>query len=381
MKKLLAVILILGLVLMGSSPAIAKSNIKIGHPGDFSGPYSFYDSPVRNGAEFAIEEINNSGGVLGRKLELIARDCRNDQGLGVRLTEEMIEEDVVYIIGTTGDPALAQGSVACASGVPISTGDGTAPTLVGDMGDCAFQICMSDNIQGALAAEYAYKKGYRNAYMVYSTEIPYTNNLPAYFKKAFEKMGGKVLGYELYRIEAGDYSAQVTKLANLKEKPDFIFTPMFLPDTPVFMRQLRSAGLTYPVISTDGNHDESLIMAGKAVEGLVFTTHGYPAKGNKVEALWQKYKAKNGDFPASIAFAVGYDEIYFLKQAIELTGSAKPKSIVKGLSKVSNFEGVLGTYTMDPNTRRNKKPVTIIGVENGKFVFVDQFYPSYVPDI
>ncbi|MCG6911437.1 MAG: ABC transporter substrate-binding protein, partial [Deltaproteobacteria bacterium] len=194
MKKLLVLIMVLGMVAMGTSPAAAESTIKIGHPGDFSGPYSFYDAPVRNGAEFAIEEINKAGGVLGRKLELVARDCRNEQGLGVRLAEELIDEGVVYIIATTGDPALAQGAVACSSGVPISTGDGTAPTLVGDMGDCAFQICMSDNIQGALAAEYAYKKGYRKAFMVYSTEIPYTNNLPEYFKKAFEKLGGEILG-------------------------------------------------------------------------------------------------------------------------------------------------------------------------------------------
>jgi branched-chain amino acid transport system substrate-binding protein len=381
MKKILVMMLILGLAFMGGHPVLAKNTIKIGHPGDFSGPYSFYDSPVRNGAEFAIEEINAAGGVLGKPLELIAKDCRNDQGLGVRLAEEMIQDEVVYIIATTGDPALAQGSVACASGVPISTGDGTAPTLVGDMGECAFQICMSDNIQGALAAEYAYKKGYRTAFMVYSTEIPYTKNLPTYFQKAFEKLGGKVLGYELYRIEAGDYSAQVTKLANLGQKPDFIFTPMFLPDTPVFMRQLRAAGLNYPVISTDGNHDESLIKAGKAVEGLVFTTHGYPAKGNKVDALWQKYKEKSGNYPASIAFAVGYDEIYFLKQAIESAGAAKAKAIIKSLRNASNFDGVLGIYSMDPDTRRNKKPVTIIGVEKGAFVFVDQFYPSFVPDI
>ena len=381
MKRLFVGIMILGLILMGSGPAVAKSTIKIGHPGDFSGPYSFYDAPMRSGAEFAIKEINKNGGVLGKKLELVARDCRNDQGLGVRLVEEMIQEGAAYIIATTGDPALAQGSVACASGIPISTGDGTAPTLVGDMGECAFQICMSDNIQGALAAEYAYKKGYRKAYLVYSTEIPYTKNLPTYFSKAFEKLGGKVLGYELYRIEAGDYSAQVTKLANLGEKPDVIFTPMFLPDTPVFMRQLRAAGMTFPVISTDGNHDESLIKAGKAVEGLVFTTHGYPVEGNKVDALWKRYKAETGSAPESIAFAVGYDEIYFLKKAVETVGSAEPKTIIKGLSKVSNFDGVLGTYTMDPDTRRTKKPVTIIGVENGAFVFMDQFYPSYVPDV
>ncbi|MCK4359496.1 MAG: ABC transporter substrate-binding protein [Candidatus Cloacimonetes bacterium] len=381
MCKLLILLLIIGRAVMGCGLATAKKSIKIGHPGDFSGPYSFYDSPVSNGARFAIDEINAAGGVLGMPLGLVSKDCRNDQGLGVRLTEELIRDGAVYIIGTTGDPILVQGTVSGAAGVPISTGDGTAPNLVGDMGKCAFQICMSDNIQGALAAEYAYNQGYRTAYMVYSTETPYTNNLPTYFQKAFEKLGGKVLGYELYRIESGDYSAQVTKLTNLSTKPDFIFTPMFLPDTPVFIRQLRTAGLTYPVISTDGNHGESLIKAGKAVEGLIFTTHGYPTNGNKADKLWQSYKAKTGNYPVSIAFAVGYDEIYYLKQSIESVGSAEPEKIIEGLSKVSNFDGVLGTYTMDPKTHRVKKPVTIIGVKDGAFVFVDQFYPGYVPDI
>jgi branched-chain amino acid transport system substrate-binding protein len=381
MKKTVIRILFFGLIFFTTHAAAASDVIKIGHPGDFSGPYSFYDAPVSDSAQFAIDEINDAGGILGKQLKYIARDSRNEQGLGVRVVEEMVREGVSYFIGTTGDPILAQGSVACAAGIPISTGGGTAPTLVGDMGKCAFQISMSDNIQGSLAAEYAYKKGYRKAYLLYSTEIPYTKNLPIYFQKAFEKLGGKVIGHELYRIESNDYAAQVTKLSSLSNKPDFIFTPMFIPDTPVFLRQLRSAGSTIPVISTDGNHDDSLINAGKAVEGLVFTTHGFPIKGNKVDALWEKYKAKTGKFPVSIAFAVGYDEIYFLKSVIEATGSAKPKDIIKGLNTAAPFEGVLGTYIMDPSTRRVKKPVTIISVKNGAFAFEDQFYPSYVPGI
>lgn len=381
MRKLIILMMIAGLILSGAHSAIAADTIKIGHPGDFSGVYSFYDSPVRDGALFAIDEINASGGVLGRKLELMARDSRNDQGLGVRLAEELIRDGAVYLIGTTGDPFLAQGSVACAAGVPISTGDGTAPTLVGDAGECAFQVCMSDNVQGAVAAEYAYKKGYRSTYIVKSTEIPYTNNLPTYFQKAFEKLGGKVLGIELYRIESGDFSAQVTKLANLKQKPDFIFTPMFLPDTPVFMRQLRAAGIKIPVLSTDGNHDESLTNAGRAVEGLVFTTHGYPTPGSEFAKKWQAYEEKTGKAPTSVAFGVGYDEMYFLKMAIEKAGSADPKKIIEGLKKVTGFQGVLGEYNMDPNTRRTQKPVCLLEVKDGAFDFVDQFYPKYVPDI
>lgn len=381
MRKPNIQLMILGLILLMAAPAAAGDSLKIGHPGDFSGVYAFYDAPVRDGAQFAVDEINAAGGVLGKKLEFVAKDCRNDQGLGVRLTEELIADGAVYIIGTTGDPILAQGNVACAAGVPISTGDGTAPTLVGDMGECAHQVCMSDNIQGAVGAEYAFNKGYKNVFIIKSSEVPYTNNLPTYFQKAFVKLGGKVLGVEQYRIESGDFSAQVTKIANLKDKPDFIYTPMFIPDTPVFMRQLRAAGITIPVISSDGNHDESLIKAGKAVEGLIFTTHGFPIEGNDVAKLWEKAKAKNGSYPTGIPFAVGYDEIYFLKKAIETAGSAEPAKIAEGMKKVQGFKGVLGEYSMDPESRRVTKPVTMVGVKDGAFYLVDQFTPKYIPGI
>jgi branched-chain amino acid transport system substrate-binding protein len=381
MNKLFAVILVISFTISGCNLSKTTKSIKLGHPGDFSGPYSYYDSPLNAGALFAIEEINTAGGIFGKPLELISKDCQNNESVSNKIVKELIQEGAVYLIGTTSDPILAQGKISCAAGIPISTGDGTAPTLVNDMGACAFQICMSDNIQGAMAAEYAYKQGYRSAFLVYSTETPYTKNLPIYFQETFEKLEGKVLGDALYQIEPGDFSEQIKKLLNQSIQPDFIFTPMFLPDTPVFLRQLRSAGLSIPVISTDGNHDESLLEAGKDVEGLVFTTHGYPTDGNKTDELWQKYKSKTGDYPANIAFAVGYDEIYYLKQIIENAGSTDPEKIVEELKKESSFEGTLGNYAMEPETRRVKKPVTIIEVKNGAFVFIDQFYPKFVPKI
>ena len=236
MKKqtLIAPLLAVMLLLCAAGPAPAADTIKIGFVGDFSNVYSFYDVPLRDGARLAVEEINAAGGVLGKKLELVVRDGRNDQGASVRMTEELIRDGAIYMIPTTGDPAVAQGLIACQHKVPVSTGDGTAPTLVGDMGPCAMQWCISDNVQGAVSAQFAYEKGFRKIFMVLSTEIPYTKNLPQYFKKAFEKLGGTIIGEEQYRIDSGDYSAQVTKIANLKEKPDAIFTPMFLPTPPFF---------------------------------------------------------------------------------------------------------------------------------------------------
>jgi branched-chain amino acid transport system substrate-binding protein len=353
--------------------------IVIGYVGDFSDVYSFYDLPIRDGAQFAVDEINADGGVLDRELQLVARDGRNDQAETVQLIEEMLSERVNYIIGTTGDPFVAEALVACGMNVPISTGDGTAPTLVGDAGECAYQLVMSDNVQGAVAAQYAYDQGYRNAFMLRSKEIPYTGNLPTYFAKSFENLGGSIQGEEQYRIDAGDFSAQVTAIANVSPQPEVIFTPMFIPDTPVFMRQLRAAGVDIPVISTDGNHDASLLDAGRAVEGMVFTTHALPQPDTELSALFTRFEKETGETPSSVVVGIGYDEIYYLKQAIEDADSAEPQALIDALGQVEGFEGVTGEITMDAETRRAQKPVTLVEVKDGELTYVDQFYPDFVP--
>lgn len=355
--------------------------IRIGYVGDFSDVYSFYDVPVRDGAQFAIDEINEEGGVLGRQLELATEDGRNDQALTLQLTEEVLDSEPAYLIGTTSDPFVAQGLAACGAGIPISTGDGTAPTLVADAGECAYQLVMSDNIQAGVAAQYARDQGYETAFMLRSTEVPYTGNLPTYFEDAFTELGGEVVGEEEFRIDAGDYSAQVTTIAGLDPQPDVIFTPMFIPDTPVFMRQLRAAGVETPVISTDGNHDAALLDAGQAVEGFVFTTHALPEDGTELADFFARYEEAEGEAPASVVYGVGYDEIYMLKQAIEDAESAEPAAIQEALAGIEGFEGVTGEVTMDPETRRAAKTVTIVEVSDGELTLVDQFLPDYVPEV
>ena len=364
----------------GGNGANAEGPITIGYVGDFSDIYSFYDVPIREGAEFAIDEINADGGVLGRKLELVARDGKNNQEQSIRFAEELLaDRGVNYMIGSTADPFIAMGTLACEAGVPISTGDSTAPTLVQDIGDCGYQIVMSDNVQGGVAGEYAAKKGYKTAFLLGSSEIPYTDNLPRYFSESFERAGGKVLGREEYRIDAGDYSAQATKIANLSPAPDVIFTPMFIPDTPVFMRQLRAAGVDIPVLSTDGNHDPSLLEAGKAVDGMVFTTHALPRPGTKLGDFFDRYEQETGEEASSVVTAVGYDEIQFLKAALEAADSAEPAALTESLATTS-IDGLTGEITMDAKTRRSEKPVTLVEVKGGEFAFVDQFFPEFVPE-
>ena len=367
----------------GDGASASGDPIIIGFPADLTTDWAYYDSPMEEGAQFAVDQINDDGGVLGRPLELRTVDMRNDVAEAAKVTQQLIDDGADYLIGTVGDGILSEGSVACAAGVPISTGLGTAPTLVGDMGDCAYQLVMSDNIQAAVLAEYAIAQGYRSAYVLGSNEIPYTKDLPVFFSDAFENGGGTVVGTDQYKIGAGDYSAVVTKLANVDPVPDAVFTPMFIPDSVVFLRQLRQAGLTMPVLSTDGNADAALLDAGaKAIDGLTFSNSVCTAEGDPdVQAFYDDYNERYGNDPSSYVAVIGYDEVNLVAEAIESAGSAEPDAIIEQLAR-TDYTGISGHVVMDPETRRADKPAALIQMDGTEFTCLEQpDFPSYVPAV
>ena len=365
------------------SGAASGDPIVIGFPADLTTDWAYYDSPMQEGAQFAVDQINDNGGVLGRPLELQTVDMRNDVAEAAKVTQQLIDDGAVYLIGTVGDGILAEGQVACGANIPISTGLGTAPTLVGDMGACAYQLVMSDNIQAAVLAEYAIAEGYETAYVIGSNEIPYTKDLPVFFSDAFENGGGTVVGTDQYKIGAGDYSAVVTKLANIDPAPDAVFTPMFIPDSVVFLRQLRQAGLTMPVLSTDGNADAALLDAGeKAIDGLTFSNSVCTAEGDpEVQAFYDDYSAANGSDPSSYVAVIGYDEVNLVADAMEQAGSAEPAAVIEQLAS-TDFTGISGHVVMDPTTRRADKPAALIQMDGTEFTCLEQpDFPAYVPTV
>lgn len=367
----------------GSSGAASGEPIVIGFPADLTTDWAYYDSPMEEGAQFAVDQINANGGVLGRPLELKTVDMRNDVAEAAKVTQQLIDDGAAYLIGTVGDGILAEGQVACTAGVPISTGLGTAPTLVGDMGDCAYQLVMSDNIQAAVLAEYALAEGYKSAYVLGSNEIPYTRDLPIFFSDAFEHGGGTVVATDEYKIGAGDYSAVVTKIANVDPAPDAIFTPMFLPDSAVFLRQLRQAGVTTPVLSTDGNADATLLDAGaKAIDGLTFSNSVCTAEGDPdVRAFYDDYNAEYGKDPSSYVAVIGYDEVNAVAQAITDAGGTDPAALIEQLASL-DYTGISGHIVMDPETRRANKPAALIQMDGTTFTCLGQpDFPTYVPPV
>jgi branched-chain amino acid transport system substrate-binding protein len=251
------------------------------------------------------------------------------------------------------------------------------------MGECAFQLMMSDNVQAAVLAEYGLGQGYSSAYVLGSSEIPYTRDLPIFFIDAFENGGGTVVATDEYKIGAGDYSAVVTKIANADPTPDVIFTPMFIPDSAVFYRQLRQAGVTIPVLSTDGNGDAALLDAGeRAIDGLTFSNSICTREGDPdVQAFYDDYEERYGSEPSSYVAVIGYDEVNAIAGAIEAAGSAEPDALQEQLLQL-DYTGISGQIPMDPETRRANKPVALIQMDGTNFTCLEQpEFPAYVPAI
>ncbi len=295
---------------------------KIGFCADLSGGYSSYDTPIRDGAQFAVDEINAAGGVNGTQLELIVKDNKNDKALAIQTTQELMDEGIQYLIATTADHVTAIARMAAEQQIPSDTADGTAPNLPRDCGEFTFQYVMADNLQGAAMANYCYTElGYRSAYLLKSPDVAYSNNLPLYFQEVFEQLGGTTAGISDYKLEAGDFSPQITKIKSTSPAPDMIYTPMFLPDTPVFLKQLKAAGVDIPVVSGEANDTADVLSAGpEALDGIILPTFGYPEPGTPLADFYARYEEGTGSAPETVIVANGADIIYILKAALEQTG-------------------------------------------------------------
>jgi len=357
---------------------------KIGFCADLSGGYSSYDTPIRDGAQFAVDEINAAGGVNGTQLELIVKDNKNDKALAIQTTQELLDDGIQYLIATTADHVTAIARMAAEQQIPSDTADGTAPNLPRDCGDFTFQYVMADNLQGAAMANYCYTElGYRSAYLLKSPDVAYSNNLPLYFQEVFESLGGTTAGISDYKLEAGDFSPQITKIKNTSPAPDMIYTPMFLPDTPVFLKQLKAAGVDIPVVSGEANDTADVLSAGpEALDGMILPTFGYPEPGTPLADFYARYEEGTGSAPETVIVANGADIIYILKAALEQTGGEGGVALRDAIANLSGVPvATTDNFAMDPVTRQAKREVTLLKMVGDQFTYVKQLpYPDYVPE-
>jgi branched-chain amino acid transport system substrate-binding protein len=359
----------------------ATMQLEIGAPMALSGTWAVFDEPLLNGIKEAVKEINGKGGVDGVTVKLDYSDFHGDATQQLASVQQMLDNGVKVFIASNGG-SLGSNRLAVTKGAIIAAGSGTDPENTERVGPREYTFVFTDNQQASVGAQYACKKGYRKVWLLNSPDSTYTGNMGAYFADAFAHYcKGKVVGKDNFKIGATDYGSQVTKIQHASTKPDVIFSSIFVPDSGSFLKALRSAGVKTPFITTDGNDSPLFAKSGgNAVNGAIFTTHGFPTPGSAMAQFVANYKRLMGKAPETNTIeAIGRDNVYGLVYAAAKAKSTDPDKILAALATLKGVKLATGTITMDPKTRTPIKPITIVKMVGSKPTFVAAITPKYTP--
>ncbi len=358
----------------------ADDTIVIGYGAAVTGELAPYDSP--DGVRCQVERMNEEGGILGHKIELVIRDMKSDSSLSGTVAQELLDLDAVVLLGPpTDDTIIPMAMLAQPRNVATLSVGGTQPAFPVAAPDNGYLVPYGDNASAAAAAEFAYENGARSVVLLISHDVgSYSLLTPEYFAQAFERLGGKVLGRINYNSGLADYTPQITEIKAMDEQPDIIFGGMIVPEAGVFPRQLAAAGLDIPVYGTDGHDDPGVLeIAGDAASLIRFTTHGFPAEGSALKSFYDDCEAR-GYTVQNIFFGLGGEAMVVVKAAIEAAGSVDPAAINAAMKEIENLQGV----TTDSITYSGQggiplKNMTMIEIVDGAFTPAKQVLPGFVP--
>ncbi|MFB3765219.1 MAG: ABC transporter substrate-binding protein [Methanotrichaceae archaeon] len=399
---LIVFMLLLSMTVMGANTAIASPSsgqlanrstnqstiseaIKIAGGFDLSGGESSLDLPAANGAKLAVKEINASGGVMGRPLDLIIRNADYNMSATARIARQFIEDDkVVGGIGFSDtNSMLAAGPVFQSAGIPFITVGATSPKIPGQIGDMIYLACFGDNAQAAAGAEYGARSFGTSAYLLVDTSTDYTVLLADYFNKSFGELGGEIVLKDSYSDNTTNVSGQIAKLKNLPKQPDFYYIAAMPYNVVSIIKQFRDAGLTGPIIGGDGyDIPEITSIGGKTADNIFFSTHALmdnKTGSESIRTFIAAYNKEYGHNPENAFAALGYDAMRLMADAIKRAGSTDPEAIRKAIQETSDFPGITGSISYMNGTHVPEKSITIIAIKDGKYTLGAEIIPENVP--
>ena len=374
----IAVFVLLNIGMSATARAKNKNMLNIGSVLDFVSFSAPFDVPADEGVKLAVDEINAAGGIGGKyKIKLTVKDYRGEAGPAVAVTKELLADGVDVVLGSgSAQASIVVGGLTANKKVPMITITASGPDIPTAVGPYGFTNTITDNRQGAALAQYAMAQGYKTAYILRCPDDPYTDLLPVYFAKAFEKLGGKIVGTGTWTFSQQEFSVEVGKIKKLQTQPDVIMSATFGPFFAGLITSLRSAGIKTPFFGPDVIDEPSSIGLGAVAEGVVFTSAVFPSEGSSMAEFNKKYKAKYGKDNTVAPPALGYDAVKLIEGAVLKAGSTEGSAIRDALETLENVQGASGKLTYAGGGRNTTRAVAVCKIENGQKTLIKWMNPA-----
>ncbi len=355
-------------IILGSGCEKDKA-IKIGVAGPHSGDLAPYGIPPKNAVMLAADKINEAGGLLGRKVQIVAEDDVCKPEVATNVASKMVAEGVVAVIGHVCSGAtIAAMGVYRDNNIPVISPSATNPdiTLKGE-NPLFFRTIPHDAAQAILQAKFIAEFLKAKNVAVIHDKGDYGKGLATLVKEGLEKRGINIVLFEGVTPGAVDYSALIRKIA--KENPDVVAFGGYHPEGSKIVTQARKRGIKAAFISGDGLKDPSLIkIGGEYVEGYYVSS---PADISTIPAtieVTEELKAR-GQQPGNFGLQA-HAGITALFNAIEKSKSTKGQDIGNMLRSES-VSTTLGEISFDQYGDVVGSGFSIYQVRNGEFVSVD----------
>ena len=352
-----------------------SNDIPVGVYAALSGSEAAFGQATLQGVRLAADEINASGGVLGRKIRLIVED---DQGKAEEaasvVTKLTTRDNVIAVIGeNSSNQSLAAAPMCQAAKVPMISPSSTNPNVT-KKGSYIFRVCFTDPYQGKALGTFVKNNLHANsAAILKDNKNDYSVGLSEFFQQTFTELGGRIVAEQSYSGGDNDFRPQLTAIKSAK--PDVLFIPGFYTDVGQIAIQARDLGINVPMVGGDGWDSPTVIqIGGKAVDGSYFSDHYFVGEPRPaVQRFVAEIRKRAGHDPEANA-ALGYDALRILTDAMKRAGTLDRARIRDEIAATKNFQGVSGVITMGPD-RDPIKPVAMIKIDGGKTHFVTWVQP------
>jgi len=387
-KLVLTALMIVSMLMTGVvSSALAADTIKVGEIQTYSKLTNF-TFPYRNGWQLALEEINDAGGVMGKKIEVISRDDAGKPGTAVTVAEELVRKDkVALLMGTFfSHVGLAVTDFAKRNKVLFVAAEPLSDAVVWAKGNrYTFRLRPSTYMQAAMLAEGAAKNPAKR-WATIAPNYAYGKDAVKSFKKVLKAKRPDVEFVAeqwpaLFKINAG---AEVQALA--AAKPEAIYNVTFGGDLAKFVREGKLRGFfkdVFVVSLLTGEPEYLDPLKGEAPEGWLVT--GYPWKDikNSVHVKFvAAYQKKFNDYPRT-GSVVGYNTMMSVYHMLKKAGSTDTETMVNAMEGLT-FDSIVGpvTYRKIDHQSTMGAYVGVTGLKDGQGVMVDWQYAdgkNYLP--
>jgi branched-chain amino acid transport system substrate-binding protein len=340
--------------------------IKIGALVPFSGANAEYGPEMLNAARLAADDLNASGGVLGRRIEIVSEDDGCDAQTAAAGAEKLLASGIVGVAG-----GFCSGAVIPATemldphGIPYVSAFATNPAVTERGLRTVFRVVGRDDRLASFAVRFLAGPGGTKKLALLHDNSVYAKGLAELIRSANDdlKLGMQIVFFDAVTPGQPDYSSVLTAIK--ASGADTLYFTGYPAEAGVIVRQTRALALPFRVTGGDTICVPSVISAaGAAAEGLVSTIAPLPEFLPSAGAFVQAYTERFGRAPGAYS-VYEYDAVRVLANAIFWAGSTDPKDIVEAL-RTNRYQGLMGEISFDAKgDRQTAVHVTAI-VRGGK---------------